>query len=90
MSDLSRRNELGRKAERDSGWGECFIAVRKGDKVHTLSGMAQEVQMEREDLWGTTGPVLEDPLEYGRLQVSVLFRGDVVEELRPFDGGADK
>lgn len=86
MSDLIRRNELGRKDERDSGWGECFIAIREGDKVHTLSGMAQEVNMEREDLWGTSRPDLMSLMDLCELQVSVRFRGDVVEELRPFDG----
>lgn len=90
MSNLSRRNELGRKAERDSGWGECFIAIREGDKVHTLSGMAQEVHMEREDIWATSGLDLISLMGLGELQVSVSFRGDVVEELRPFDGSVDE
>lgn len=84
MAELERRDKLAQP--QDEHDGECFIAYRHGDKVHTLSGMADSFNMDAD---------MDSVLDwYGdrRLQlnlghtVTIHFYGKVIEEVRPFGG----
>lgn len=79
MSTLEKRDRLGRPAK-DESWGECFIAIREGDEVRTISGIADSLDIEHDPVWSTG---IQLHCEH---QVSIHFVGTVVEELRPFDG----
>lgn len=85
MNDIEKRDRLAPASVNE--WGECFIAVRDGDMVHTLSGIADRFELEYD--------MEEQPIDWHRIRmeptgghtVTVHFDGTVVEELRPYDGG---
>lgn len=84
MNALEKRYKLGNPTRQES-WGECFVAVRQGDQVHTLSGIAltfdleNEIEQRMDDSFYSFMPT-------GDITLTIHFRGDVVMELRPFDG----
>lgn len=89
MNDIEKRSQLVQApGPEEHHWGECFIAIRDGDMVHTLSGIACEFEMEWEhedELNYSTSRIASVPT--GDIIVRVRFRDKLVEELRPFDGG---
>jgi hypothetical protein len=89
VNDIEKRSQLAQiPGPEEHQWGECFIAVRDGDMVHTLSGNACEFELELEQddvlnfstnrIWGVPA---------GDYIAHIRFRDKVVQELRPFDGG---
>lgn len=86
MSDLERRDRLAEPIEADAG-GECFIAFKLADgTVHTLSGMADRINLERvRDDWMDSNFVLHTMLHDG-IDVTIHFTDRIVRETRPFDG----
>lgn len=88
MSGIERRSQLVQApGPEEHHWGECFIAVRDGDTVHTLSGMVRELELEREDefYFDTNWSPTKVPID--EMTVRVRFKGNVVQEMRPYDGG---
>lgn len=84
MTGLEKRDRLAPAAEANE-WGECFIAARDGDMVHTLSGIADSFELEHdmEHCWSSHHISMEPT---GGITVTIHFSGTVVEERRPFDG----
>lgn len=84
MNALEKRDKLGNPTKQES-WGECFVAVRQGDQVRTLSGIAlsfdleNEIERRMEDNYYSFAPT-------GEITLTIHFGSDVVMELRPFDG----
>lgn len=84
MNALEKRDKLDNPTRQES-WGECFVAVRHGDQVRTLSGIAlsfdleNEIERRMEDNYYSSAPT-------GNITLTIRFRSDVVMELRPFDG----
>lgn len=84
MNALEKRDKLDNPTRRES-WGECFVAVRQGDQVRTLSGIAfsfdleNEIEQRMDDGFYSFAPT-------GEITLTIRFRSDVVMELRPFDG----
>lgn len=89
MNDIEKRDRLAQApGPEEHHWGECFIAIRDGDMVHTLSGIACEfeLELEQEDMLNfSTSMIASVPA--GDYIAHIRFRDKLVEELRPFDGG---
>ena len=91
MNPIEKYDTITQPKEESTGPWECFIAIREGDTVRTLSGMANEVSLERDEVWGTTNPALNAQYdrygwEYNGFNVFVHFTEKVVQEVRPYDG----
>lgn len=88
MNALEKRDKLSNPTKQES-WGECFVAVRQGDQVRTLSGIAlsfdleNEVERHMEDNYYSFAPT-------GNITLTIHFGSDVVMELRPFDGSVSE
>lgn len=83
MAELERRDKLAQP--QDEHDGECFIAYRTGDKVRTLSGIADHFELE---CGATTirGWGYADYAICTEHTVTIHFSGNLVEEVRPFGG----
>ena len=87
MNDIERRDRLAQApGPEEHRWGECFIAVRDGDMVRTLSGIAFEFELEfPEECFSFKSTPVRIPMD--EITVRVRFRDKVVEEFRPYNGG---
>lgn len=86
MNDIEKRDRLATPESEEHHWGECFIAVRDGDMVRTLSGIAFEFELEfPEEYFTFNSTTVRIPMD--EITVRVRFRDKVVEEFRPYDGG---
>lgn len=84
MNALERRDKLGNPTKQES-WGECFVAVRQGDQVRTMSGIALSFDLENE-IEQRMDDGFYNFMPTGDITLTIHFGSDVVMELRPFDG----
>jgi hypothetical protein len=86
VSDLEKRDKVA-EAETKSLWAECFIAIRNGDEVRTLSGMIDTYGIEHEM---DTGSFWLDNVAYSQLlnfghTVTIHFPGRMVVETQTME-----
>lgn len=88
MNAMEKRNRLAQPETEWAGPRECLIVIHEGDMVHTLSGMADTVSLDRDEtLRFNDSPIMD--VEFNGYDVSIHFCGGVTETLRPYDGGAE-
>ena len=84
MVEIERRDKLAQP--QDEHDGECFIAYRCGDKVHTLSGIAVQFEIEHYTTSIRGWDVIDLSIFNPEHTVTIRFLGNLVEEVRPFGG----